>query len=169
MSPSLHMHTTTMPRTISLVVFNSPLFPAHWGLWIPHLSSDLQGTGTYLNATGDAAIGFTVEIERNYKVGADGWRYQPLPLGDAADEHVTDTQVDGSWSVDKIARDRLEEVVLGVEPPGPSLVATSGEGPRKRVEIKNCQTWIHDAVKALVEAGVMDHTALQNVENAPKD
>lgn len=169
MSPSLHMHTTTMPRTISLVVFNSPLFPAHWGLWIPHLSSDLHGTGTYLNATGDAAIGFTVEIERNYKVGADGRRYQLLPLGDVADEHVTDTQGDGSWSVDKIARDRLEEVVLGVEPPGPSLVATSGEGPRKRVEIKNCQTWIHDAVKALVEAGVMDHTALQNVENAPKN
>lgn len=44
-----------------------------------------------------------------------------------ADEHVVDVKGDGSWAVDQIARDRLEEVVLGVEPPGPSLVPASGE------------------------------------------
>lgn len=44
-----------------------------------------------------------------------------------ADEHVVDVTGDGKWSVDQVARDRLEEVVLGVKPPGPSLVAADSE------------------------------------------
>ncbi|KAI4647276.1 uncharacterized protein J4E79_010428 [Alternaria viburni] len=146
-----------MPRPIYLIVFNSPLFPAHWGLWIPHPSSSDPQTGTYLNATGDAASGFSIEFERNYEIGADGRRHQLISLGDVADEHVVDVTGDGKWSVDQIARDRLEEVVLGVKPPGPSLVAADSK------------TWIRDAVAALVEAGIMDEEALRIVEKAPKN
>jgi hypothetical protein len=116
-----------MPRPIYLVVFNSPLFPAHWGLWIPHLSTKTPQTGTYLNATGDAATGFGIEFERNYELGADGRRHQLISLGDVADEHVTDAIGDGMWFIDQIARDRVEEVVLGVKPPGPSLVAADSK------------------------------------------
>jgi len=43
------------------------------------------------------------------------------------DEHVVDVKDDGKWSVDQVARDRLEEVVLGVKPPGPSLVAADSK------------------------------------------
>jgi hypothetical protein len=116
-----------MPRSIYLIVFNSPLFPAHWGLWIPHSSPRTPQTGTYLNATGDAAAGFSIEIERNYELGADGRRHQLISLGDVADEYVVDAIGDGMWSVDQIARDRIEEVVLGVKPPGPSLVAADSK------------------------------------------
>ena len=48
-------------------------------------------------------------------------------MGDVADEHVVDVKSDGKWSVDQVARDRLEEVVLGVKPPGPSLVAADSK------------------------------------------
>jgi len=37
------------------------------------------------------------------------------------------------------------------------------------VEIRNCQTWIRDAVTALVEAEIMDEEALRIVEKAPKN
>jgi len=44
-----------------------------------------------------------------------------------SDEHVVDVNDDGKWSVDQVAKDRLEEVVLGVKPPGPSLVAADSK------------------------------------------
>src|SRR4051812_19269614 len=114
-----------MSRSIYLIVFNSPLFPAHWALWVPH--SDTPATGTYLNATGDAATGFTIEIERNYALGADGRRYQVILLAGVQDEHVVDVKGDGGASTDCIARDYLEEIALGVEPPGKSLVSVGDE------------------------------------------
>jgi len=116
-----------MPRPIYLIVFNSPLFPAHWGFWIPDPSSSDPQIGTYLNATGDAASGFSIEFERNHEHGVDGRRHQLISLGEVADEHVVDVMGDGKWSVDQVARDRLEEVVLGVKPPGPSLIAADSK------------------------------------------
>ncbi|KAF1956563.1 hypothetical protein CC80DRAFT_492104 [Byssothecium circinans] len=55
-----------MPRTVNLVVFNSPLFPAHWALFTPH--SNNQQVGTMIHAVGDAKDGFETRFERNYNI-----------------------------------------------------------------------------------------------------
>jgi hypothetical protein len=74
-----------MPPSISLLVFPSRLFPAHWTLFIPSPSS--PNTGTLLNARGTALSGFTIEFERNYSL-ADAPAHKMILLGEGAEEFV---------------------------------------------------------------------------------
>lgn len=112
-----------MSRTVYLVIFNSPLFPAHWALWIP--LTDNQSVGKLLHATGDAAAGFQVAFERNYDLGATTRRHQVLPLAQVSDQYVVDIKGDGSRSQDQIAYDYLEQVTLRIPPPTRSLVSAT--------------------------------------------
>jgi hypothetical protein len=75
-----------MPRTVYLVVYNSPLFPAHWGLWIPQL--DNPDVGKFIEAAGDAANGFDISFERNYDLGSTPRAYRKLPLADVLVQYV---------------------------------------------------------------------------------
>ncbi|KAF1960010.1 hypothetical protein CC80DRAFT_438437 [Byssothecium circinans] len=156
-----------MPRTIYLAVFNSPIFPAHWALWIPR--HDNENVGKLLQANGDAATGFEICFERNYDISADSRRHQIVSLGQAQDDFVDDFQGNGALVTGQKAHDRLEEVALSVPPPKPSLLPATAQGPRRRVEIQNCQTWARNVVAALVQNGVLSGTALEAVENAPKN
>ncbi|KAF2118705.1 hypothetical protein BDV96DRAFT_642883 [Lophiotrema nucula] len=156
-----------MPRTVCLVIFNSPLFPAHWGLWVP--STDQPSIGKLLHASGDAATGFEIAFERNYDLGATTRRHQVLQLAQVLDHYVVDVKGDGSRTKDQIAHDYLEEVALSVPAPARSLVSATSQGPRQRVEIQNCQTWLRQVVAAFVQNGAMDQSALQTVDNAPKN
>lgn len=110
-----------MTRTIYLIIYNSPLFPAHWSLWIPSLHNPT--TGKRLHATGDAATGFTIVFERNYVMSADSRQHQCLPLADVSDHHVVDVNGDGSEGSDSIAHDDLERILLSVAAPGASLLS----------------------------------------------
>jgi hypothetical protein len=47
-----------MTCTVYLIVYNSPLFPAHWGLSTPSLHN--LTIGKFFNAEGDAANGFEI-------------------------------------------------------------------------------------------------------------
>jgi len=114
-----------MPRTVYLLVFNSPLFPAHWGLWIP--SVEKPNIGKLLNATGDAATGFEIGFERNYDLGAITLRHQILQLAEVLDHHVVDVTGDGSPAKDQTAHDYLEQVALRVPAPARSLVPAASE------------------------------------------
>ncbi|KAF1846886.1 uncharacterized protein K460DRAFT_49567 [Cucurbitaria berberidis CBS 394.84] len=156
-----------MPRTIYLVVFNSRLFPAHWGLWIPH--TDDPGVGKFLEASGDAAEGFNIAFERNYNLEATGRIHQVLRLAEMQDHLVVDVKGDGSQSTDQTVHDYLEQVALSVPAPSKSLVSATAQGPKQRVEIQNCQTWLRAVVAALVQNGVIDQAALQAVDSAPKN
>ncbi|KAF2258102.1 hypothetical protein CC78DRAFT_479708 [Lojkania enalia] len=156
-----------MPRTVYLVVYNSPLFPAHWGLWIPHI--DNPNIGKLIHASGDAANGFIISFERNYNLGSTSRRHQILPVDQVLDHHVVDVKGDGSRSRDQTAHDYLEEVALSIPAPGRSLVSAATQGPRQRVVIQNCQTWLRAVVAALVQRGVMSQASLQVIDNAPKN
>jgi hypothetical protein len=114
-----------MTRTIYLLVYNSPLFPAHWSLWIP--SADNPDIGKRLHAIGDASAGFEIAFERNYDLTTDTRHYQILPLARVLDSHLVDVEGNGDPSTDQIAHDHIEDVVLSVSAPGRSLVAASSQ------------------------------------------
>jgi hypothetical protein len=114
-----------MPRTVYLVIYNSPLFPAHWGLWIP--SADKTGLGKFLHTPGDAANGFETVFERNYDLSATTRSHQVMELAQVLDRYVVDVKGDGSRAQDQIAHDYLEQVVLSVPAPGPSLVSATSQ------------------------------------------
>jgi hypothetical protein len=101
-----------MPRTLSLLIFSSPLFPVHRSLWI--LSTSTPHIGKRLHATGSE-----IAFERNYNIDTETRRYQILSLGEVLDDaFVMDVKGDGSESTDQVASDYLEDVVRGVEAPG---------------------------------------------------
>jgi hypothetical protein len=112
-----------MPRAISLLVFPSRLFPAHWALFVPSLES--PGSGTFLNARGNSLSGFTIEIEREY-VLVDAPMHKMVLLGEVADKFVVDFDGLGEGQG---ARNRLEEMVLSVGAPTGSLrIVSEGMG-----------------------------------------
>jgi hypothetical protein len=119
-------------RTVYLIVYNSPLFPVHWGLWIPSLHN--PAIGKFLNAEGDAANGFEIIFQRNHTLDADATSRprQCLPLAEVADCHVLDVDGDGGEGADSTARDELERVLLSVPAPGKSLLQVSENGSKVR-------------------------------------
>jgi len=114
-----------MTRTVYLVVYNAPIFPAHWGLWIP--SSNDPGVGKLLHAEGDAATGFDIVFKRNYALDSTTRKYTLLQVAEVSDQHVVDVTGDGSRGSDATAHDKLEQVLLGVPAPSASLVSSSSQ------------------------------------------
>jgi hypothetical protein len=112
-----------MTRAVYLVVYNAPLFPAHWGLWIPSL--DDPALGKKLHVEGDAANGFEVLFQRNYAVDATTRQHETLLLAEVSDEHVVDVKGDGSPTSDSTAHDNLERILLSVPAPAASLVSST--------------------------------------------
>jgi hypothetical protein len=108
-----------MPRPISLLIFPSRLFPAHWALFVPSLTS--CDTGTLLNARGNSLSGFTIEIERDYAL-AEAPAHQSVLLSKVADEFIADSDEVGK---DEGARTHVEEAVLSVGAPMGSLRGVS--------------------------------------------
>jgi hypothetical protein len=115
-----------MPRTVYLIIYNSPLFPAHWGLWVPQKDGD-QNIGKLIHATGDARNGFQVAFKRNYDLGTTSRSYQLLPLAEVADQHVVDVKGDGKKGTDTTAHDYLEQVALSIPAPGRSLRSATSQ------------------------------------------
>lgn len=111
-----------MTRTVYLIIYNSPLFPAHWSLWIPSL--DNAAIGKRLHAEGDASQGFRVVFKRNYVPEEDTRQYQKLLHAEVSDRHVVDVKGTGTQVSDSTAHDDLERVLLSVPAPGPSLVSS---------------------------------------------
>ena len=112
-----------MHRTVYLVVDKSPLFPAHWSLWIPH--TDDSDIGKRIHATEDAASGFEIAFERNYNIGTDSRSHQVLRLAFVSDHYITDVKGDGSETVDHAAHDHLEQIALSVLAPEKSLISAA--------------------------------------------
>ncbi|OAL55170.1 hypothetical protein IQ07DRAFT_582700 [Pyrenochaeta sp. DS3sAY3a] len=156
-----------MPRTISLVVYNSRLFPAHWALWIPSLSD--PNCGKRIHAEGDALTGFVVYFERNYNISTTTRTHQVIPLAQVLDHYVIDVPGDGTCSRDQTPHDYIEQFALLIPAPGASLASATSSEPRQSVTISNCQTWVRNVVEALVKDGVMDRQALRTIDTAPKN
>ncbi|KAF2848116.1 hypothetical protein T440DRAFT_177286 [Plenodomus tracheiphilus IPT5] len=118
-----------MSRPLTLLIYNSPLFPAHWALWLPSLSN--PNIGKLPNAVGSASQGFEVVIEREHDVSGITQRYQIVPLGLVSEDCVCDGDAEGggggAGSRDKGVCD-VERVALGVCAPGVSLRGDGDEG-----------------------------------------
>lgn len=114
-----------MSRTICLIIYNAPLFPAHWALWVP--SPDIPTIGKRLHASGDAATGFQIVFERNYDISSETRRHQVLRLDQVSDYYVVDVKGYGNLIEDQTAHDDLERVVLSVPAPAQSLVAVTSQ------------------------------------------
>lgn len=119
----------TMARTISLIVYNSRLFPAHWVIWIPSQSD--PRIGKIINAAGDVLTGFDITFERNYDISAESRPHKVIPLGQVEDVHAVDVPGDGSHRVESesqgnlVAWDPIEEAGLSTPAPVKSLRSVS--------------------------------------------
>ncbi|RYP25260.1 hypothetical protein DL765_000141 [Monosporascus sp. GIB2] len=183
-SPGPHVDTTAVPalpegrptgppeyRTLYLLSYvPSPLFPAHWSMWVPYRCSDGSASrkGTRLHVTGDSRSGFAHDFDRGYDPGEDGrWPW----VGAAArieERHVEDAPApEGAGA--REARNRLERVALSVPAPGPSMRAASSNAARTRVALQNCQTWMVDFVRALIDQGIIEQSAQTALDECPKN
>lgn len=160
-----------------VVVPPSPLFAAHWSLFIPDSSLHSLGarvgalptTGRRIHVSGDRLNGFSLEIIRAYDVRKHrsvGSRQYPIGLivGDCLredahtsggeEQHQEKDEDDGGGYIDNQPRDAFEDACVQVEAPGPSLNKASN-GVRQKVEVRDCQWWIAKVVEALVEKGIL--------------
>jgi hypothetical protein len=113
-----------MSRTLYLLVSPSPLFPAHWMLFISSKGNEEIGLG--INAVGYASSGFDLLFERNYRpADARPPLYPSIPLGQLNDEHVVDADLDGLQSQDSTPGSTIEKIAISVPAPKASLQPVS--------------------------------------------
>lgn len=108
----------------------SPLFHAHWALFIPDQAR--PQCGTVLNVRGDPLNGFVHEFERGYVPSEDPEKPPTvLKLGAIAERLIMSegTAPDGK---DATAYNQLESLALSIDAPGRSL----GRGASKDVSLK---------------------------------
>ncbi|TVY43316.1 hypothetical protein LSUB1_G001423 [Lachnellula subtilissima] len=121
-----------MSRPVYLIIYHSPIFAAHWALWIPYYEEEVTGkTGKIINVQGSPSEGFLHEFERNYDVAAETRRHSIKLLSWLDSKYIIDTT--GDYSVDSTAIDVLERSALTIQAPGPSL-RSAGEPNKGRVE-----------------------------------
>ncbi len=105
-------------RPASLVIYHSPLFAAHWSLWIP--SENDSDLGKIIHVHGSVAEGFEHEFKRNYRLSEDSRTNSIRLLGTVSGSSIVDPE-DETYYTDVIPLDIMEETALRVEAPGPSL------------------------------------------------
>ncbi|OBT48080.1 hypothetical protein VE00_01021 [Pseudogymnoascus sp. WSF 3629] len=156
-----------MSRPVYLIVYPSPLFPAHWALWLPFYTNGSEGTvGKYINIDGDPATGFTLEIIRSYDLMTESSKKSLILLCWVDARHIAD--VADPWSPNSNPVDAIEQGASSVQP-APSLRSAGASGVGSRVELKNCQTWLREVVVALVGNGTFPNDAVEVIDQAPKN
>lgn len=144
----------------------SPLFHAHWSIFIPEQANSQRGT--VINVRGDPLDGFVHEFDRGYVPSEDSDR--PLLMTKLGS--VKDTIVGPFSSLepgkDTIAQTELERLALTIPAPGPSLRRSASRGGRVRVEIRDCQWWVGQFVARMVESEILDPGALGVLDQAPR-
>ncbi|KFY09294.1 hypothetical protein V492_05545 [Pseudogymnoascus sp. VKM F-4246] len=160
-----------MSRPVYLVVYPSPLFPAHWALWLPYYTNGSEGSvGKYINIEGDPATGFSLDIRRSYDLTTEPAKKSLILLCWVDARHISDEA--DPWSPNSNPVDAIEKGATSVQPPEKSLrsAGTRGaSGPGSRVELKNCQTWLRDVVVLLAGDGTFPNEAIQVLDQAPRN
>ncbi|KAF2654409.1 hypothetical protein K491DRAFT_471379 [Lophiostoma macrostomum CBS 122681] len=142
-------------QPLQLIIYHSPLFAAHWALFLP--TPSCPKTGKRIHADGSPLTGFEVLFEPFYDLRECSQSYQIIELGQVKEEDV-------------------ERVASETPAPAKSLVSAleaSGTrtrtGVRRRIEVRNCQSWVVDVVGRLVGCGGIGEEAFLIVGNAPKN
>jgi hypothetical protein len=149
-----------MQQPLYVLVYPSRLFAAHWSFWIPYLNTagKEEDTGDRIHVTGDRLNGFQYEYVRHYNVREDERKPARFAIGLLSAASVSgnhDLTVDNTLNpFDRACRE--------VEAPGPSLnkIITTNAGrangaPPKKMEVRDCQWWVKQAVAHLVEADIL--------------
>lgn len=129
-SDSARSPAAVNPGTVDIFLLcylPSPLFHAHWALFVPEQAR--PQSGTVLNVRGDPLHGFVHEFERGYIPSEDPEKPPAvLKLGTVAERLIKPEEIapDGK---DTAAYNRLERLALSIDAPGRSL----GRGASKDV------------------------------------
>lgn len=116
-----------MSRPVYLIVYPSPLFPAHWALWLPYYTNESEGSvGKYINILGDSSTGFSLDIRRSYDLTTTSSKKSQILLCQIDTRHVVD--VADPWLPNSTPVDAVEEVASSVQPPGTSLRSAESLG-----------------------------------------
>lgn len=152
----------------------SPLFAAHWSLFIPNTED--SNLGRRIHVAGDRLNGFKLEIIRGYDVSLHRnvtpnrrfligitlsmleteTRNVPRP----ASKHKQKDEDEGGGYVHNFTFDGFEETCMEVQAPGPSLNHVSSEsgnptGKRQKTEVKDCQWWVRQVVELLYRRRIL--------------
>jgi hypothetical protein len=113
---------STLP--IYLTVYNSPMFAAHWSIWISDYDANPQKTtamGKRIHVHGDSRVGFDHEFVRNFNMDLEERPRTDILLGWTDTANLAARTDGDTYSTDKEARDIIEEWALSIPAPGPSL------------------------------------------------
>ncbi|KAG9120684.1 hypothetical protein FRC07_003723 [Ceratobasidium sp. 392] len=152
---------------VYLLVFRSPVFPAHWALWVPRLEN--PDIGKIISAVGDPSTSFVHEFQRNFSPASPSSMLPILLCDTVKSKHIIDGELGPESTIDAHATDDLENVALAVPPPGKSLNSVADSGAKRRVAINNCQTWMREYVVKLVGGGILDALAVDVLDGAPRN
>ncbi|KAL6306021.1 hypothetical protein BKA93DRAFT_730209 [Sparassis latifolia] len=153
-----------MTRDVYLISYDSPLFPAHWSLWVPLATEPTLGKR--IHVAGDAFTGFVHEFARQYSIASTARKHTLVFLAQVQDIHVGD--VIDREGCDNEPVDDIERAALSVPAPGKSLNVTGAERMNK-VHILNCQTWMFQFIEALIAADILLESALEVPQKAPRN
>lgn len=165
--------------TLYVLIPPSPLFAAHWSFFItdfPFYDASSKRfeepkTGRRIHVSGDRLNGFSLEFIRDYDISKHrSVRKYAIAIVSSAglyhsnsynnEDHGTFMQKDedeGGGYVDNRPLDDFEKVCVEVEAPGPSLNRVSDGGKRVKMEVKDCQWWVRQVVRALFEQTVISN------------
>lgn len=111
-------------RPVYMIVYDSPMFKAHWTYFI--FQENSETTGTAVHVVGDVRNGFQHQIKRNYNHSLSNARHRVINIGHVHSSHFSDVTGDGSFYIDTVARNSFEQALLSVPAPGPSMNPASG-------------------------------------------
>ncbi|KAH8686002.1 hypothetical protein BGZ60DRAFT_396652 [Tricladium varicosporioides] len=159
---------SAMPRPVHLLIYHSPVFAAHWALWIPTFEKGIVGTtGKLISVNGNPSQGFAHEIERKCDLKDIVRSYSLKFLCMVENDNINDWT--GEYIIDSTPTDNIERIACSVKAPQPSLRSASASNSKSRIEIKNCQTWLRELVVILVEQGIFSDESLIELDSAPKN
>jgi len=104
-------------RSISLIVYHSPHFPAHWVVFVPN--ADGGTIGTNIHVIGDVRDGFTHQFTRGYNCSMTRRKHTTFTLGDVGLEYLVGAVSEAETGSDP--NNELENVAISIPAPGKSL------------------------------------------------
>ncbi|KAG9237566.1 hypothetical protein BJ875DRAFT_417963 [Amylocarpus encephaloides] len=161
-----------MSRPVYLIIFHSPIFAAHWALWVPQLrEGKCEDTGKIISVQGSPSEGFVHEFERNYDLSKETRSHVLKLLCDIPSTLVAEAT--SEHCIDNAPIDELERSACKIQAPSPSLRSSTSVSLScpilTRIKIQNCQTWLHEWVSSMVDDEVFPKHALTVLDQAPKN
>ncbi|KAG8162714.1 hypothetical protein KVR01_007192 [Diaporthe batatas] len=144
----------------------SPLFHAHWAVFVPDQARPT--CGTVVNVRGDPLNGFAHEFERGYIPSEDPEKPpKVLNLGAIA-KNLIEFERPVPDGKDATACNQLERLALSVDAPGRSLGRGASKDGRVRLEIRDCQWWVRQLISSMIEQEIISRDAQRVLDDAPQ-